>query len=194
MAVIEIDPDRREAFTRCAARVERTVPPLRAAAGADGEVMTGEVSLDRHYEPVEEEGPPRYAASCPLTVECPPTRAAGVIAAAVQEGIDELTGPRYRVRQPAPLIDQLLGEAVDAARRKAQRIAQAAGRPLGAVIEVQEPGDGDPGIDYPDDYGRITLAAGPASRIELQHARVSVAVTVRAAFALGDPNDADDWS
>jgi uncharacterized protein len=190
MAVIEIDADRREAFTRCAARVERTVPPLRAAVGLDGDVMTGEASLDRHYDEPDDEGPPRYAASCPLTVECAPVRAADVIAAAVQAGIDELRGPRYWVRQQAPLVEELLGEAVDAARRKAQRIAQAAGRRLGGVIKAEEPDPLYPG--YPDDH-EFTLAGGPsASHVELQPARVSVAVTVRVAFALGDLNDTDD--
>jgi len=186
MAVVEKDTDRREAFTRCAVRVERTVPPLRAAVGSDGEVTTGEVSLDRDYDKAQDDGPPRYAATCPLTVECAPTRAAEVIAAAVQGNVDELHGPRYRVRQQAPLIEELLGEAVDAARRKAERIAQAAGRPLGRVIKVQEPASD---VDYSGDYGLFRAAGGSAGRIELQPARISVAVTVRVVFALRDTSD-----
>lgn len=101
LAVKEVDADRREAFVRCSERVGSIVTRLEAAVGSDGDVTAGRVSLDRHYEPSKENGAPqRYAASCALGARCAPPRAPEVIAAAVEAGIDELTGPRYSLRDP----------------------------------------------------------------------------------------------
>jgi len=186
--VVEVDADRRQAFERCGSRVESLVPVLRTAVSDDGEVTTGQVSLDRYFERVDDKGPPRYAASCALAAECSPARAADVVAAAVTGGIDELTGPRYSVRNRAPVIEELLDEAVEAARRKAQRLARAAERRLGAVVAMEEGGLGRsdlPSIDaYDDPEMTVALSAG-AGRVELQPAHVRVTVSVRVAFALG---------
>jgi uncharacterized protein YggE len=43
-----------------------------------------------------------------------------------------------RVRDPSPQLEDLLVEAVDAARRKAEGLAQAAERPLGGIVAVEE--------------------------------------------------------
>src|SRR5215213_2017170 len=72
--VVEVDADRRQAFERCGSRVESLIPALRAAVQDGGDVTTGQVSLDRYFEGVDEKGPPRYAASCAVAAECAPTR------------------------------------------------------------------------------------------------------------------------
>jgi uncharacterized protein YggE len=190
--VVEVDADRRQAFERCGSRVASLIPALRTAVGDDGDVTTGQVSLDRYFGAMDEKAPPRYAASCVVAAECPPARATDVIAAAVTGGSNELTGPRYSVRDRTPLTEDLLDEAVEAARRKAQRLARAAGRRLGAVLAIEEGGLGRsdlPSIDVYDDPEMTVALSAPAARVELQPAHVRVTVSVRVAFALGDPHD-----
>jgi uncharacterized protein YggE len=50
------------------------------------------------------------------------------------------------VRDRLPVIEELLGEAIGAARRKAERVADAASRSLGGVVAVEEAPD--EGWDY----------------------------------------------
>ena len=61
-----------------------------------------------------------------------------LLAAAIDAGADELRGPYVRFPDPAPLVDDLLAEAVHTARRSAERMAAAAGRALGRVLSVSD--------------------------------------------------------
>jgi uncharacterized protein YggE len=112
-----------------------------ALVGDEGEVTTAELRVHRHYDEFEEdEGPARrmHAASGPIAVECTPALAVRVLSEAMALGVDEVEGIRYAVRDPSPQLEDLLVEAVDAARRKAEGLAQAAERPLGGIVAVEE--------------------------------------------------------
>ena len=50
----------------------------------------------------------------------------------------EVEGIRYAVREPSPQLEDVLIEAVDAVRRAAEGLAQAAERPLGGIVAVEE--------------------------------------------------------
>jgi Protein of unknown function (DUF541) len=71
-------------------------------------------------------------------VECTPALAARVLSEAMALGVDEVEGIRCTVRDPSPQLEDLLVKAVDAARRKAEGLAQAAERPLGGIVAVEE--------------------------------------------------------
>src|SRR3712207_1441163 len=145
MVVRELDRDQRAAFERCRPRLNEAVARLQAVVGGDGEITTGTLRVERYWEESaeHERGRRVQEASGPIAVECTAAVAERVISAAIALGADELHGPRYSVRDPSPVLDELLGVAVAAARRKAQRLAQAAERSLGRIVAVEQRlGDG----------------------------------------------------
>jgi uncharacterized protein YggE len=98
-----------------------------------------------------------YAASCPIAVECRPDVAAQAISEAIAAGVDRLSGPRFSVRDRSPVIEELLGEAIEAARRKAERVAEE---------EIAEP---------------MSASSG---HLDLQPAQVTLSASVRVTFSL----------
>jgi uncharacterized protein YggE len=182
LVVREIDPDQRAAFERCRPRINEAVARLQAVVGGDGEITTGTLSVEPFWEPsTEQEREQRVQeVTGPIAVECTAALAERVVAEAMALGPDQLHGPRYSVRDPSPVLDELLGEAVAAARRKAQRLAQAAERSLGRVVAVEERWR-----DGWDGDGFRTLSAGAASsEIDLRPAEMVLTATVRVTFAL----------
>jgi uncharacterized protein YggE len=95
-------------------------------------------------------------------------------------GADRLNGPALVVRDPGAVQEELLAEAVAIARRKAERLAAAAGRPLGGVVSVSDE----------DEHGGVPrLHAGAVAAFEgpqLEPSDTEIAVTIRAVFAFAD--------
>ena len=87
-------------------------------------------------------------------------------------------GPVLEVRDTAPIQEELLAEAVAAARRKAERLAAAAERELGRALTVAEGGDDVPVPRFHS--GVSAFAEGPA----LEPADTVVAASVVVTFAL----------
>jgi uncharacterized protein YggE len=89
---------------------------------------------------------------------------------------------RYSVRDPWRVRQELLAVAVSTARRKAERLAQAAERPLGAVVGVAELSSDS----WTGDPGGMHLRSGPmaGAEVELQPADLELAVSVSVIFAL----------
>jgi uncharacterized protein YggE len=110
-----------------------------------------------------------------------PALAARVISEAIALGVDEVHGPRYSVRDPSPVLEELLGAAVVAARRKAERLAQAAERSLGGIVAVEERFRGG----WEDDGVSVAGAAAEPAEVDLRPAELTLAATVRVTFALG---------
>ena len=118
-----------------------------------------------------------HAASGKVAVECPLALAGQVMSQSAALKVDELS-LRYSVRDPSQVREDLLAVAVSTARRKAERLAQAAERSLGAVVGVEEP-------TSESDYGRaMELRSGPTADLELLPPDLTLAVTVRVTFAL----------
>jgi uncharacterized protein len=186
LRILEVDEDQRAAFDRCRSRVGTIVPQLQALLDGDDRVTTGNLSVTRHYDEFTE-GPrePLYEASCPIVVECRPDAAAQAISEAIAAGVDRLSGPRFSVRDRLPVVEELLGEAVGAARRKAERVAHAASRSLGGVVAVEEAPYGrwdDEGLFEGEKI--VELASASGARFELQPAQVTVSASVRVTFTL----------
>ena len=178
VSVKEVDGDPGAAFERCVPRLNELMARLSALVGSDGQVTTGYVGLHREYEPEEEDPRLVHAASGEVAVECPPALAAQVMSQSAALRADEFS-LRYSVRDPSQVREELLAAAVSTARRKAERLAQAAERSLGAVVGVEErSSDSWPGGD-----SGIELMSAPAD-VELQPADLSVAVSVLVTFAL----------
>ena len=81
-----------------------------------------------------------------VTVEAALSEAGRASGVAMSAGADRLRGPLLRVSGQEAIAEELLRDAVAAARRKAEHLAQAAGRSLGPVISVAED---DEEIGYP---------------------------------------------
>jgi uncharacterized protein YggE len=186
LRILEVDEDQRAAFASCRSRVGTIVPQLQALLDGDDRVTTGNLSVKRHYDEFAERGQRErlYEASCPIVVECRPDVAAQTISEAIAAGVDRLSGPRFSVRDRLPVIEELLGEAIGAARRKAERVADAASRSLGGVVAVEEAPD-----ERWDDSGSfeeeiVELASASAAGFDLQPAQVTLSASVRVTFSL----------
>ena len=107
-------------------------------------------------------------------------RAAG---AAMSAGADHLNGPELRVKDRPAVAEELLGEAVQAARRKAEHVAAAAGRRLGRVVSVSEDADG--GVTP-----RLMSARADRGGPELEPADAEIVASARVVFSLEDSTQA----
>ena len=89
---------------------------------------------------VTERGVPtgRQHARAALTAVAPLADAGELAAAAIEAGADELHGPTLHTSGIDAARDALYAEAVHAARRRAQAMAEAAGRSLGRVLSVRD--------------------------------------------------------
>ena len=92
---------------------------------------------------------------------------------------DELS-LRDSVRDASQVREELLAVAVSTARRKAERLAQAAERSLGAIVTVDERMSGG----WEDEDGGMERLRMASTSVELQPGDVTLAVTVRVTFAL----------
>lgn len=120
-----------------------------------------------------------------VVVECRPDVAAQAISEAIAAGVDRLSGPRFSVRDRGPVIEELLGEAIGAARRKAERVAEAASRSLGGVVAVEEAPYGrwdDDGSFEEEEIVELTKAS--SAGVDLQPAQVTLSASVRVTFSL----------
>jgi uncharacterized protein YggE len=125
---VEADDDPRAAFERCSARLNALVERLSAV----GEVATEAVVVQPRFE---QHGPEAVGA---VRVRCAADRAGEVAQAAMAAGANRLHGPRFEYEVEEAVRSDLLAEAVAHARRKAERLAEAAGRRLGPVRSVEE--------------------------------------------------------
>jgi uncharacterized protein len=180
LAVAEAGEVPAEAFERCGERLDALTRALRSALADTAEIRTGAVTVrpqhDDHGRPTA-----RVDAWGEVVIDVPLAEAGRAAGAAMSAGADRLNGPALVVRDPGAIQDDLLADAVGIARRKAERLAAAAGRPLGGVVSVSS----DPGEDgYPRAYAMA--AAGGYEGPELAPSDTEIAVTIRAVFAFAD--------
>jgi uncharacterized protein YggE len=127
-------------FTRCGERLDALTQALRDGLDDTADIRTGALSVQPQRDP-EGRRTDHIEVSGQVTVDVPVSEAGRAAGAAMSAGADRLNGPNLEVRQREAIAEELLGEAVAAARRKAERIAAAAGRRLGHVVSVTEDED-----------------------------------------------------
>jgi uncharacterized protein len=126
-----------------ATRSDAVVRTLKAAAGAGAEVKTSGYSVQpqRVYR---ENQPPTitgYEARNTVTVTMTDLeKLANVIDASSQAGANDIAGVAFTLRRDQPARDQAMKEATREAMSKAQVIAEALGKRVVRVVEVQEEG------------------------------------------------------
>jgi uncharacterized protein YggE len=169
---VESDADPRTAFERCSARLNTLVERLAAV----GEVATEAVVVQPRFEEGSTAGAEAIGA---VRVRSPADRAADVAQAAMAAGADRLHGPQFEYDHASEVRGELLGEAVADARGKAERLAAAVGRRLGAVQAIEESG--------PERVpGPQRVMAAMAEPPDVRPRELSVTATVRVVFALED--------
>jgi|SRR5215211_6503422 uncharacterized protein YggE len=170
-----------DAFARAGERLDALTRGLRQQLGDVADVRTGPLSVrpqrDEHGRPLA-----TVNVSGQVTVDVPLAAAGRAAGAAMSAGADQLHGPTLRVRDEPAVAEALLGEAVQAARRKAERAAAAAGRRLGPVVNVQE----EPGEGFFPRGEPMSMRTGGHDGPELTPEDAQVTATVRVRFALDD--------
>jgi uncharacterized protein YggE len=169
-----------DAFARAGERLDALTRGLRDQLGDAADVRTGALSVrpqrDEHGRPLA-----AVNVSGQVTVDVPLAAAGRAAGAAMSAGADQLNGPTPQLRDQPAVAEALLGEAVETARRKAEHAAAAAGRRLGAVVNVhEEAGDGFPRVELMS--RRSSAYEGP----ELTPGDAELTATVRVRFALED--------
>ena len=166
-----------DAFARAGERLDALTSALRESLGDGAQVRTGALSVrpqrDDHGRPLA-----AVDVSGQVTLDVPPADAGRAAGAAMSAGADHLNGPALEVQHPEAVGEALLGEAVTAARRKADQVAAAAGRRLGRVVSVTEETD----RPYPVRAAARLSAEGP----ELAPQDADLVASVRVVFSLED--------
>jgi uncharacterized protein len=168
---VEADADPRAAFERCSSRLNALLERLDGV----GEVATEAVVVQPRWD---ERGAARGAEAIgAVRVRASAARAGEVAQAAMAAGADRLHGPRFEYDDAEGVRRELLAEAVADARGKAERLAAAGGRKLGAVRAIEEAG--------PERVpGSVRMAAVEAP--DVRPRELTVAATVIVTFALAD--------
>jgi len=177
LVVIESGDRPADAFARAGERLDALTRGLREGLGDGADVRTGALSV----RPQHDDHGRRLSAvdvSGQVTLEVPLAEAGRAAGAAMSAGADHLDGPRLEVRDREAVAEALLGAAVEAARRKAEHVAAAAGRRLGAVVSVAESDELHPRGELMS----ARVAGGP----ELAPADAEIVAGVRVRFALED--------
>ncbi len=161
LIIRESDSDPRAAFDRCAQRLATLAGALSMA-----EVTTGATAVSPERDPETRRPTGRHEAHAALTALAALELGGEVAAAAMEAGADVLRGPHVRLPDAAETVDDLLAEAVLAARRRAERMAAAAGRRLGRVVSVRDARiDEDLDVEYGDvEVQAMSLRSGGGER------------------------------
>lgn len=154
--------------------MRQVIGALKAAGARD--VGTLSVSLS---QVLGDNGEPNgFAASNTVTAGTDVARAGALIDAAVEAGANQVNGPGLSVADQGALYRKALEAAMADARRSAETLAGAAGRPLGKVASVTEGGVATP---MPMSEKAASMDAGTPVEAGAQQVTASVTVT----YALG---------
>jgi uncharacterized protein YggE len=179
--VIEREMDAKMAFERCAARAHAVAEALELALGDDGWVITRGVRIGERWDSrrQREQG---FEAAAAIRVMTPVARAGEAAEVAMDAGADGVEGPRFVVSDADERREALIGAAVDAARRKAERAAAAAGRRLGRVAIVLE----TDGLHHPGDDDVVYAVAASTTQPRVDSDELELSAGVRVTFELED--------
>ncbi len=127
----------RETFDQCLQQANAVLEALRAAAAASVRLSASGVSVYERWDP---RGRKRdgYEARASVTARAPLADVPGLGTVALDAGAVRLEGPRFAIAEREAMLDEMLGEAVNAARARATRLAEAAGVELGRAVRIAD--------------------------------------------------------
>lgn len=172
--------DAKAALRENAERLRRVLDALRKAGVSKDDIRTSNVSLwpQRDNDGMSITG---YTAHNTVSAELDVAKAGDAIDAVVGAGANVVGGPSLAVSDRDELYRMALKNAVEAARAKAEAIADAAGVKVGRVTAVVESAgyDQPPPMPYAAEAARDSVASTP-----IEPGKQAVEATVTVTFAL----------
>jgi uncharacterized protein len=169
----------KQALTQNAERVRQVIDALRKAGVAKDDLQTSQVSLWPETGS-DGTGVTGYRAQNSVSVELDVAKAGDAIDAAVAAGANTVSGPTLSVDEREEHYRKALAKAVEAARAKAEAIADAAGVNVGRVTAVVESA-GDP---EPQPYFAAAARDTVESSTPIEPGKQQIAATVTVTFAV----------
>lgn len=167
---------------------QRVLERLKSEGIPDNAVETQNVTLYpiRTYDPnTGKETLAGYRAENSVTVIVTDAATVGkVLSAAVESGVNNVTGPVWRLRDESPTVNEALKQAVADARAKAESLATAGGVRVGDVVMISE-GSVEVPVTPPP-YWRAADKAEAATVAEppVNPTRIDVTATVTVTYTL----------
>jgi len=152
---------------------DKVIDAVREAGVARENIRTARISVRRQRRDLRAGPHPRlYVVTNALRVGAAVDRIGSVLDAAVAAGADSVRGIEFRISDEAVLAERALERAFADARRRAERLADAAGASLGKVLTIRE----DPGRG-PRPLATASNAAAPVP-VEGGSQEITASVTV----------------
>jgi uncharacterized protein len=167
------------ALAQNAERLNQVLDALRKAGVAKDDLQTSNVSLWPQHDP-DGNTVTGYQAQNTVAAELDVAKAGDAIDAAVAAGANVVGGPSLSVGERDALYRKALKNAVEAARAKAEAIADAAGVKVGRVTAVVE----SPGYDEAPPMPYAMRAADNAESTPIEPGKQAIEATVTVTFAL----------
>jgi len=173
----------REALAQNSDRVRRVIDAVRDAGVSKDDLQTSQVSMwpQRSSDGTTVTG---YVATNSISVEVDNLAKAGdVVDAAVAAGANLAWGPTLSVEDREARYSEALAKAVEAARVKAETLADAAGVEVGRVTALVEGGSA---LEPPIYFGRgEAVAMDAAAPTPIEPGTQDIEATVTVTFAIG---------
>ena len=187
LAISKTAPDVSTAMNQVSGTMKAVQDALTAAKVAPADLKTSGLDVGPKYDYSNgKQTPTGYTATESLTVTLRDTQSAGAtITAAVAAGGDatQISGLSTDLQNNGALLNTARDAAFADAKSKATQYAKSAGRPLGAVVRVQE--NVSPATQ-PVNYGSPAAASGAIDKaVPVQMGSTDLTVQVTVVFALG---------
>ena len=160
------------------------VDAARARGVAPADIATQSLTLAQTFDDMRDaqgrvtgRKPRGFSADDTIAIKVRDLGKAGALAEAlIGAGANRFDGIGFSVEHPGPIVARLTGEAVKDARARAQQAADAAGTKIGRVLQIEQPGGGEP--SPPVFAARMKFAAAPAMPVEPGTTTLSSSVEV----------------
>lgn len=174
----------REAFAACSAKLAELTAAVSGRAPDSAEVSAGGVFVQPEWD---ERGKRRigYLAGASVTIRGELQVAGELGQFALDAGAIRLDGPAFEIAERSVVVDELLAEAVVAARATAERMAGAAGRSVGAAVRIDD-SPAAPQAGWTGYAQRVQAMAAPADAPPLAPEAHELEVAVSVTFELLD--------
>lgn len=178
------------ASDRAAAAMQAMIAAAESSGVGESDRLTGPLRLSSWRPDIGQ--PPRFNANHQLTLRIRPvSQASEVVRAVLAAGGDaaEIHDLRLTVERPEPHLDQARAEAMADARRRAEQLAELAGRRLGVVVAVREgDGSGPPGgfQKYPQMRAAVAMEMAVDAGPPVEGGNLELHVQVHVEFAWDD--------
>jgi hypothetical protein len=187
-----VAPTLGQAMTANAEAAAAVLAALRSAGIADTDLRTEHIGVNPWHGPPYGNGPgtgpQAFAANTNLAIHVRPGRSAtAVLEAAAAAGGEafRLFGVSFTLSDPVSARAAARKAAVEAALAQARELAAAAGVVLGPLLRLEE----EPGAHAAPLGGGLRMFAAAESAVSpVEAGSEQVTVTVRARFAVGNPN------